>query len=165
MKPWNLLDSAPVPNGEGELKLFQRDTEFSIRVDYIELMNSRVHGSEEALAELAIERVRKKSARRILIGGLGMGFTLARALEIFGEDDVIDIAELSPTVIEWNKTHLKHLSNDALSDKRVNLLNSDVIKVMKSNQKSYDAVLLDVDNGPEGLTKDDNNKLYIQTTM
>ncbi len=160
MKPWKLLDTAPVPDGHGELKLYQHDQDFTIKVDYIELMNSRVHGSEDALAELTVKRLTGKRPKRILIGGLGMGFTLAKALSVLGPDDRVDIAELSPAVVEWNRTYLGHLTGNPLDDPRVTLIVGDVMNEMRSNQRSYDAVLLDVDNGPEGLTKEDNNRLY-----
>lgn len=160
MKPWVLLDTAPVPEGKGELKLYQHDQDFTIKVDYVELMNSRVHGSEDALAELTISRIESKKPKRVLIGGLGMGFTLAKAVEVLGPNDIIEIAELSPAVVEWNKKYLGHLTGNPLDDPRVKLIVGDVITVMKSNQRSYDAVMLDVDNGPEGLTKTDNNRLY-----
>ncbi len=160
MKPWILLETASVPDGEGELRLYKHDEEYTIKIDYIELMSSRVHGSEDALAELTIERLQTKKPKRVLIGGLGMGFTLAKAVEVMGPNDIIEIAELSPAVVEWNKKYLGELSGNPLNDKRVKLIVGDVMNVMKSNQRSYDAVMLDVDNGPEGLTKDDNNRLY-----
>lgn len=160
MKPLTLIDSAPVPEGKGELKLFKHDEDFSIRVGFEELMNSRGHGSEDALAEVTINRIQTKRPKRILIGGLGMGFTLAKALDVLGPKDRIDIAELSPHIVDWNREYFTGFNGNPLEDKRVNLIVGDVLTVMKSNQRSYEAILLDVDNGPDGLTKDDNNRIY-----
>lgn len=160
VKPWKLLATAPVPQGEGELKLYQHDQDFVIKVDHIELMNSRVHGSEDALAELTIQKIDTNKPKRILIGGLGMGFTLAKALESIGPEDTIDVAELSPDVLAWNKEYLGNLTDNPLNDPRVTVHVMDVIDIMRSNQRCFDAVILDVDNGPEGLTKDDNNRIY-----
>ena len=161
MIPWILLDEAPVPGGRGELQLFQRGEEFSIRiVGRGELMNSRAHGSEDALAALACERLAERTRPRMLIGGLGMGFTLAAALRGLGQEAQVVVAELVPAVVAWNRGAIASLASHPLQDPRVTVREMDVGKIMKAERLSFDAILLDVDNGPEGLTRDANDWLY-----
>jgi spermidine synthase len=161
MIPWILLDEAPVPEGRGELLLYQRGEEFSIRiVGRGELMNSRAHGSEDALAALTCERLAERSRPRILIGGLGMGFTLAAALRELGPDAQVVVAELIPAVVAWNRGALAALAGCPLQDARVTVREVDVGRILKTERKAFDAILLDVDNGPEGLTRDANDWLY-----
>ena len=160
MNPWILLDETTVPGDGGVLKLYQRAFEFSISVKNEELMNSRMHGSEDALAELACKRMADRENPRILIGGLGMGFTLAAALENLEQNAEVLVAELVPAVVKWNRTHLAELAGRPLNDPRVTVLESDVRKVIKAGKESYDAILLDVDNGPDGLTHEGNDHLY-----
>ena len=157
MKHWELLDTAKVPEGEEELSLYRRDTEYSIRAGYIELMNSRVHNSEDVLATLAIEKMPNKMAP-ILVGGLGMGYTLRAALNALPKGARVTVAELVPTVIRWNQEFLGHLADNPLGDTRVKLYEGDVKDVLKEN--SFGAILYDVDNGPEGLTREQNSGLY-----
>jgi len=161
MKPWLLLDSATVPGNGGELQLFQRGDEFSIRLlGRGELMNSRVHGSEDALAELTSTRLAVKTKPHILIGGLGMGFTLAAALQHFGDQTRVIVAELVPAVVAWHNGPLGTLADYPLKDSRVTVRECDVAQIINKEQKTFDAILLDVDNGPEGLTRKQNNWLY-----
>ena len=160
MIPWELLDSAPVPGNGGELRLYKRGAEFSIRVNGRELMNSRVHGSEDALAELACAKVAKRPRPRILIGGLGMGYTLAAALHRLGADGRVIVAELVPAVVAWNKGPLADLAGHPLQDRRVTVREVDVAQILRVENQAYDAVLLDVDNGPQGLTQEGNDWLY-----
>ena len=160
MIPWILLDSAPVPGGSGELRLWRRGGEFSIRLGRDELMNSRLSGSEEALATLACERIRSRKAPRLLIGGLGMGFTLRAALASLGPDAGIAVAELVPAVIRWARGPMIEVFGDSLSDPRVSIHASDVGQLIRSGHAAFDAILLDVDNGPEGLTRYSNDVLY-----
>lgn len=160
MIPWKLLHTAPIPNSDIPLNLYQRGEEYVIRVGVDELMNSRVHGSEAALAELGCARLTKNATPEILIGGLGMGFTVAAALEHIGSKGRITVAELIPEVVLWNKTELAFLAGRPLFDKRVNVQTADVAQVMKQNQGNYDAILLDVDNGPEAMTHKENSRLY-----
>ncbi|NOZ10420.1 MAG: hypothetical protein GXP09_05210 [Gammaproteobacteria bacterium] len=161
MIPWVLLDSAQVPGQGGELRLYQRDDEFSIRiVGRGELMNSRVHGSEEALAELTCARLMNGPDPRLLIGGLGMGFSLAAALQHVGDLAQVVVAELVPAVVAWNKGPLGECAAFPLQDPRVTVREGDVSHILKTEQGAYDAILLDVDNGPEGLTRKKNNWLY-----
>ncbi|MBM3547539.1 MAG: spermidine synthase [Alphaproteobacteria bacterium] len=159
MIPWTLLDSAKVPGG-GELRLWQRGDEFSIRLGRDELMNSRIHGSEEALAELACARVVDRAQPHILIGGLGMGFTLRAALDALGAEARVTVGELMAAVIAWNRGPLAGLSGEGLADPRVTLREGDIDEIIRAEAAAYDAILLDVDNGPEGLTRAANDGLY-----
>lgn len=160
MIPWVFLESAQVPGNGGELSLYRRGEEFSIRVGNRELMNSRVHGSEEALAEMACARVAGRSQPRILIGGLGMGFTLSAALRAIGTEGRVVVAELVPAVVTWNRGPLSALAGHPLQDGRVTVQEVDVGQIMRAKRQAYDAILLDVDNGPEGLARKDNDWLY-----
>lgn len=160
MKPWILLDTVAAPTRAEQLRLLQRDTEFSIKVGNYELMNSRAHGSEEALAELACARIAQRPHARVLIGGLGMGFTLAAALRALAADSEVVVAELIAAVVRWNRGPLAHLAGHPLRDARVGVREIDVAHVMRDQPRAYDAILLDVDNGPEGLTRKENDWLY-----
>lgn len=160
MIPWELLDSAQVPENSGELRLYKRGAEFSIRIDGCELMNNRAHGSEDALAELACAKIADRPRPRILIGGLGMGYTLAATLNRIGPEASVVVAELVPAVVEWNRGPLAHLAGHPLQDKRVNLRVIDVARVLRTKHQAYDAILMDVDNGPNGLTLKGNDWLY-----
>ena len=159
MIPWSLIDTAQVPGG-GELRLMRRSTEFSIRLDHNELMNSRRGGSEAALATLACERIRGRRRPRILIGGLGMGFTLRAALAVLGPEARIMVAELVPAVIAWARGPLAGIFGDSLRDPRADIRSEDVVDVIRSHAAAFDAILLDVDNGPEGLIRKANDALY-----
>ena len=160
MIPWEFLGSAQVPGNGGQLRLYRRGGEFSIRANDCELMNSSVHGSEDALAELACSRVTGQARPRVLIGGLGMGYTLASALRVLGTTGKVVVAELVPEVVEWNRGALAGLAGHPLHDRRVTVLEVDVARILQTEQMAYDAILLDVDNGPEGLTRKVNNWLY-----
>jgi spermidine synthase len=160
MIPWVQLDAAKIPDSDGELRLMRRGTEYSIMTGAIELMNSRLSGSEEALATLSIDRLAGRPAPRLLIGGLGMGFTLRAALARLGPKATVDVAEISPAVIAWAGTHLAHIFEGSLQDPRVSVIEGDVGKVIGAAQGRYDAILLDVDNGPGGLDRDANDSLY-----
>jgi spermidine synthase len=161
MNPWILLDSTQVPGNGGELCLHQRGDEFSIRiVGRGELMNSRVHGSEDALAEQTCARLLERARPRLLIGGLGMGFTLAAALRHTGEQAQVVVAELVPAVVAWNQGPLGEPAGHPLQDPRVTVRKVDVARLLMDGQQAYDAILLDVDNGPEGLTRKENDWLY-----
>ena len=160
MIPWTLLDSAQVPGGGGEIRLYQRGSEYSIRVGTYELMNNRVHGSEDALASIACERLRDRDAPRVLVGGLGMGFTLAGVLKDLGPRGEVVVAELVPAVIAWNRGPLGAFAGNPLADPRVTVREGDVGQVIRSEKAAFDAILLDVDNGPAGLTSSMNDQLY-----
>jgi spermidine synthase len=160
MVPWEFLDGAAAPGNEAELRLYKRGEEFSIRLDRCELMNSRVRGSEDALAELACARVADRPRAQVLIGGLGMGYTTAAALRRLRTDGRLVVAELVPAVVKWNRGALAHLAGWPLEDDRVTVREVDVAEILKVEQETYDAILLDVDNGPEGLTREGNDWLY-----
>ncbi len=161
MTPWKLLDSAQVPGSRGELRLYQRGDEFSITVRGCgELMSSRAHGSEDALAGLVCSRLGDGVRPRLLIGGLGMGFTLAAALRELGPQAQIMVAELVPAVVGWNRGPLGKPAGYPLQDQRATVHEGDVAGILKGSHHVYDAILLDVDNGPEGLTRDANDWLY-----
>ena len=161
MTPWTLLDTAQVPGNGGELRLYQRGSEFSIKLTGRgELMNSRVHGSEDALAERTCVRLVKGASSRVLIGGLGMGFTLAAALRHLANEAQVVVAELVPAVVAWNRGPLVELAGHALDDPRVTVREGDVARILRAERNAYDAILLDVDNGPEGLTRKQNDWLY-----
>jgi spermidine synthase len=138
----------------------RRGTEFSIRLDQNELMNSRRSGSEEALATISCERIRTRDRPRILIGGLGMGFTLRAALAVLGADARVLVAELVPAVVSWARDSMAEVFGKSLSDPRVNIREADVVQIIRSGVSTFDAIMLDVDNGPEGLTRKANDALY-----
>ena len=160
MIPWETLARARVPGSKSELVLHRRDTEFSIRCDGLELMNSRSHGSEDALAELSCARIAGAKGVRVLIGGLGMGFSLATALRVLPQDAEVVLAELVPEVVAWNRTHLAQLAAAPLTDRRVSVRELDVGQVMRERKGAFDAIVLDVDNGPEAFTRASNDTLY-----
>jgi spermidine synthase len=157
--PWTLLDKAQVPGG-GELRLMRRGGEFSIMLGANQLMNSRLSGSEEALATLALEKIRTRERPQILIGGLGMGFTLRAALAALGSKARIVVAELVPAVVRWAHGPMADVFGESLTDPRVSIRETDVSDLIRSGSSSFDAILLDVDNGPEGLTREANDALY-----
>ena len=161
MTPWTLLDSAQVPGNGGELQLYQRNNEFSVKiVGRGELMNSRTHGSEDALAEYSCARLVDCAKPRLLIGGLGMGFTLAAALRHLSNQAQVVVAELVPAVVTWNRGPLGDRTGHPLRDQRVIVSEMDVARLLMAGEQTYDAILLDVDNGPEGLTRKENDWLY-----
>lgn len=160
MIPWVQLGAADVPDGGGALRLMQRGHEFSIMAGGIELMSSRLSGSEEALAALSCARLRDRAAPRVLIGGLGMGFTLRTALATLGPDAAVTVAELVPEVVAWARGPLAALHGDSLTDPRVTVFEGDVAALIDGAPTRWDAILLDVDNGPEGLMRRLNDDLY-----
>jgi spermidine synthase len=157
--PWIELDKAEVPGG-GELRLMRRGVEFSIRLGQNELMNSRLGGSESALGSLACERIRGCRNPRILIGGLGMGFTLRAALASMAGEARVTVAELVPAVVAWARGPMADVFGKSLTDPRVSIREEDVGRLIRSGSSAYDAILLDVDNGPEGLSRTANDALY-----
>lgn len=163
MKRFVLLDTAPIPGNGGALCLFEYGEDFVIKIaggDGGQLMNTRMHGSEDALAALPCKKVAGRPQPRVLIGGLGMGFTLASALQHLGADAEVAVAELVPGVVEWNRGPLGAKSGYPLLDPRTRLVQGDVAEVLKAAGQAYDAIMLDVDNGPEGLTQHSNSWLY-----
>lgn len=161
-----LLGTAKIPRGNdhgGKLRLFRRalkhGDEFSIMLGRIELMNSRLSGSEEALATLSCEQLRTPTPR-ILIGGYGMGFTLRAAQTVLPEAAEIEVAELIPAILDWARGPMAQLTANCLDDPRVETIIDDVSDIILKAEDRYDAILLDVDNGPDGLTQGDNDRLY-----
>ncbi len=160
MIPWSHLASSPIPGGDGTIRLLRRGAELSIRLGQNELMNSRLSGSEVALAVQTLQRLKDPARARILIGGLGMGFTLRAALGELGSGAGVTVAELIPAVVAWARGPMAELFGDSLLDPRVAIVEGDVGALMRSSIGAYDAILLDVDNGPEGLTRAGNDALY-----
>jgi spermidine synthase len=160
MIPRVLVATAEMPDGGGEIRLLRHGGDFCIMLGRIELMNSRMSGSEEALATLTCARLASRSAPRLLIGGLGMGFTLRAALAQAGKDAALIVAELVPTVVAWARGPLAPLFGDSLADPRVTIVEDDVGALIRSAHDDYDAILLDVDNGPDALTRKANDWLY-----
>lgn len=163
MKRFVLLDTTPIPDNGGALCLFEYGDDFVIKIqggDGGQLMNTRMHGSEDALAEIPCKKVASRLNPRVLIGGLGMGFTLASALKHLGKNGEVVVAELVPGVVEWNRGALGEKSGNPLRDPRAKVVIQDVAQVLKSEPQGFDAIMLDVDNGPEGLTQKANSWLY-----
>jgi spermidine synthase len=160
MIKWVQLGAAPVPGGEGELRLMQRGSELSIFAGSTELMSSRLSGSEEALATMTCARLRDRPRPHVLIGGLGMGFTLRAALGALGPDAAVTVAELVPDVVAWAHGPLASVHGQSLSDPRVTVFEGNVSAKIAGVRSAYDAILLDVDNGPEGLMLKSNDDLY-----
>ena len=162
MNPWIKIESTTVPGSDTELTLSQRDDDFAIRVSGVpgDLMNSRMHYSEEALAEFACTRLSTIENARILVGGLGMGFTLAAALKTVPGSAEVIVAELIPDVVEWNRGLLGQCAGRPVEDGRTRVHLGDVVDLLKHQPEKFDAILLDVDNGPEAMTHSDNEWLY-----
>ena len=159
MVPRELIATARVPGG-AELMLYRRGGDHMICLDRNELMSSRMAGSEEALAVMAAERLAGRKAPHILIGGYGMGFTLRAALKALGRDARVTVAEIVPEIIDWARGPMVELMAGCLDDRRVDLVIGDVGEVIAAARSTYDAILLDVDNGPDGLSREGNDGLY-----
>ncbi|NCF37966.1 MAG: hypothetical protein GWP56_16560 [Gammaproteobacteria bacterium] len=162
MDPWTQIDSAPVPGSDALLTLLQRNGDFAIRISDVQgdLMNSRMYHSEEVLAELGCTRLGTSENARVLVGGLGMGFTLAAVLRIVPASAEVIVAELVPEVVEWNRGPLGLCAGRPLNDGRTRIHQGDVVALLKHPDKKFDAILLDVDNGPEAMTASANGWLY-----
>jgi spermidine synthase len=161
MIPRILLDTALIPGTNKELQLYQSGDLFSIKIlGRGDLMNSRMHGSEKALADLACAKLGDNPKPRLLIGGLGMGFTLAAALKAVGPAAEIVVAELVPEVVTWNRTLIGAPAGDPLNDSRSHVFVGDVADVIRQEPAGFDAIMMDVDNGPEALVRAENNWLY-----
>ena len=161
MLPRNLLGTAIIPDTKVQLQLYQSGELFSIKIPGRgDLMNSRVHGSEKALADLACENLGHKPNPRLLIGGLGMGFTTAAALKVLGPAAEVVTAELVPEVVTWNRELLGAVAGNPLDDERSQVFVGDVADLIRQEPAGFDAILMDVDNGPEALVRKENNWLY-----
>jgi spermidine synthase len=159
VKPWELLGQTLTPDGR-DMSLTARDGEYVIRVNGKTLMSSRMHGSEEALATAACQHVEAVIQPRVLVGGLGMGFTLRATLDLLPAAAIVTVAELVPAVVEWNRGPLGELAQHPLKDSRVHIEIADVAVTLRTNPGRFDAILLDVDNGPTAFTAEDNQGLY-----
>ncbi|NND45630.1 MAG: hypothetical protein HKN58_09925 [Xanthomonadales bacterium] len=158
---WDLLGTAAIPGTQDVLHLFRDKDNFSIRLKGgLELMNTRKHGSEDALGRLPVQRLRNVKDARVLVGGLGMGFTLAAVLAEVGPKAVVTAAELVPEVIEWNLGPLGEASGYPLKDPRTRVYRGDVGALLQEQESVFDVISLDVDNGPGGLTSRENDRLY-----
>lgn len=161
MRKRELLATARIPGGTGSLQLIRRGDEYLIEIEgFGGLMSSAAHGSEEELASLSAERIGPRPKARVLVGGLGMGFTLAAAQKCFPQDATLVVAELVPELVEWNRGPMGASAGHPLEDPSTEVYVGDVADLLRQGNGSYDAILLDVDNGPEGLTKAGNNWLY-----
>lgn len=160
MIPWKVLDSAKVPGGDEVLRLKQRGAEFVINLGDNQLMSNRLSATEQALATMACDALRTAKAPKILIGGLGMGFTLRAALKILGPQARITVAELVPEVVKWARGPMAEIFAGCLDDPRTKIHVTDVGELIRAARLEYDAILLDVDNGPEGLSRVANDALY-----
>ncbi|HEY5673439.1 MAG TPA: hypothetical protein VIR78_07035 [Malonomonas sp.] len=161
MTSWTLIDTAPIPGTEDELCFYQSGEHFSISIKSGgQLMNTLEFASEDSLAKLTCSKIASRPAVRVLIGGLGMGFTLAAALRHLGADAEVTVGELVPGVVAWNRGPLGEHAGHPLQDKRTVVREGDVAKILRAERRAFDAILLDVDNGPEGLTRKKNNWLY-----
>lgn len=162
MIPWVHLGTAQIPNNGGELKFSQRGDEFSIRLSGIrgELMNSRIYNSEQELSKLGCAHLKSTKNAHVLVGGLGMGYTLAEALNVVTASSKVTVAELIPEVLEWNQGALGNCAQNPLKDPRAKVHLGDVKELLTGKKPKFDAILLDVDNGPEGLTNAHNSWIY-----
>lgn len=159
MKPLERLGEARTPSGT-LLQLFRHDGAYLIRADGVELMSTRRHHSEDKLAELACAPLARQRGARVLIGGLGLGFTLREALRQLGADAEVVVAELLAEVIAWNANPAYALSHEAMADPRVRIVHDDVVQVLRANPRGFDAIMLDTDNGPDGMIMKENARLY-----
>ena len=167
MIPTTLLGTAKIPNDGGELTLSERDGVFAIRLKGVhgDLMSSRMYSSELALAELGCAHIQAEENAKVLVGGMGMGFTLSAALKATASSAEVLVAELVPEIIEWNKGALGEAAGRPLDDARTKVYLGDVGELFINRQPTYDAILLDVDNGPEAFTHDDNSQLYSMESL
>jgi len=159
MKPTIKLATTKTPDG-GEMTLYQHDRDYSIQINGHELMNSRQHQSEKELARLGCAHLANHAAPRILIGGLGMGYTLRQTLDILGLNARIVVSELLPAVINWNREFLGELNGHPLDDKRSDLITGDIYQILSKSKSSFDAILLDIDNGPSAIVDSGNQRIY-----
>ncbi len=162
MKPQIKLATTQTPDG-GEMGLYQHDQDFAIKVNGQQLMSSRQHESELALARLGCAHLAEREEPRVLIGGLGMGYTLRQTLEMLGVDGKVVVSELLPDVVEWNGTYLKELNGKSLKDERTEIKIGDINPLLAKSVNSFDAILLDIDNGPGAVTDSGNEQLYTRS--
>lgn len=159
MKKWTTVDTAVMPDGKS-ISLYEHDGSYSVRVGGAELMSTRRHASEEKLAELACAQAKAISSPRVLIGGLGFGFTLKSALSVLPGDATVVMAEILTAVVAWNRNPSFNLAANAMADPRVIVLERDVADAIGESRDAFDCIILDVDNGPAALSTDGNRRLY-----
>jgi spermidine synthase len=159
MKKWTTVDTALMPDGK-TISLHEHDGSYSVRVSGTELMSTRRHASEEKIAELACAQAKAISGPRVLIGGLGFGFTLKAALSVLPSDATVVMAEILAAVLGWNRNPSFNLAADAMADRRVIVLQKDVAEAISESQGAFDCIILDVDNGPAALSTEGNRHLY-----
>ena len=159
MKKWTTIDQTFTPDGK-TISLHEHDGSYAIRVDGATLMSTRQHASEEKIAELACAHLKGKRRSRVLIGGLGFGFTLRASLSALAADATVVVAEILAAVIAWNRIPSFHLAADGMEDPRVIVLHQDVREVIAGARRGFDSIILDVDNGPTALSTDGNSRLY-----
>jgi len=164
MKPIIKLATANTPDG-GEMILYQHDRDFSIKINGKELMGSRQHESEMELARLGCAHLADHSAPCVLIGGLGMGYTLRQTLDMLGSNANVIVSELMPAVIDWNREYLGELNSHPLKDKRAEVITGDIYELLSQTAGRFDSILLDIDNGPSAMTDSGNQRLYTPTGM
>ena len=162
MKPHIKLATTRTPDG-GEMVLYQHDHDFSIKINGQALMNSRQHESEMELARLGCAHLSGHAAPRVLIGGLGMGYTLRQTLDMLGPNAKVVVSELLPAVVDWNREFLGELNGQALDDNRTELITGDIFQLLSRSIGEFDAILLDIDNGPHAITDSRNQQLYSST--
>jgi spermidine synthase len=165
VRPWEYIDHEAVPDDDGTIYLMRRGTEYAIHVNGRELMSNKLHGSEDALADLACDRLASLEDARILVGGLGMGFTLAAALRRVGPAGQVTVSELMPAVKRWNEGPMAHASRYPLRDARTVVHMGDVGDLVENPPHPWSAILLDVDNGPRALTRPHNGWLYSRSGL
>jgi spermidine synthase len=161
MKPTIKLATANTPDG-GEIVLYQHDRDFSIQINGYELMNNRQHESEMELARLGCAHLSGQEKPRVLIGGLGMGYTLRQTLDMLDPDAKVTVSELMPSVVEWNREFLGELNHHPLDDKRAEVIVGDIYQLLSQPKNKFDSILLDIDNGPEAIVDSGNQRLYTQ---
>lgn len=159
MKRSFLLDTATTPDGK-TMTFHERDGVYTIRIDAMELMSTRHHNSEEKIAELGCAHISAKKGARVLIGGLGFGFTLRRTLELLGKDAKVVVAEIMPSVIAWNRNPEFKLAADCIADGRTKILETDVAQLIAKSPKAFDSIILDIDNGTSAFSTEMNKNLY-----
>lgn len=159
MKPQIKLATTQTPDG-GKMELFQHDHDFVIWINGYELMNSRQHESEQALARLGCAHLSGVKTPCVLVGGLGMGYTLRQALDMLGPDARVVVSELLSDVVDWNQKYMGELNGHPLEDKRTEVISGDIFELVTQSNERFDAILLDVDNGPQAMTDAGNQRLY-----
>jgi spermidine synthase len=164
LKKWNLIDQSLTPEGKA-ISLHEHDGTYSIRIDSAELMSTRRHASEDRIAELACADLKIKRHAHVLIGGLGMGFTLKSALSVLAPDAAVVVAEILPAIISWNRNTAFPLGSAAMADPRVTIRTQDVVEVIRAAPGTFDSIILDVDNGPAALTDSGNARLYSEAGL